>query len=57
MIKIYFIGGLTMSIYQYPLKIEKEIIDQLRIIAENNSRSLNKEIEFAIKQYINSQKK
>jgi hypothetical protein len=54
---ISFIGGLKMSIYQYPLKIEKELIDQLRIIAENNSRSLNKEIEFAIKQYINSQKK
>lgn len=29
-----------MSIYQYPLKIEKEIIDQLRIIAENNSKNI-----------------
>lgn len=44
-----------MAIYQYPLKIEKELIDKLRVIADNNSRSLNKEIEFIIKQYINSQ--
>lgn len=44
-----------MPIYQYPLKIEKELIDKLRVIADNNSRSLNKEIEFIIKQYINSQ--
>jgi hypothetical protein len=44
-----------MAIYQYPLKIEKELIDKLRVIADNNSRSLNKEIEFIIKQYIISQ--
>lgn len=41
-----------MGIYQYPLKIDKEIIDNLRKLAENNSRSLNKEIEFALKQYV-----
>lgn len=40
------------EIYQYPLKIDKEIIDTLRTIAKENSRSVNKEIEYALRQYI-----
>lgn len=44
-----------MSTYQYPLKVPKELIDKLREDANNNSRSLNKHIEFILKQYISSQ--
>ena len=40
------------EIYQYPLKIEKEIIDKIKALAKENSRSVNKEIEFALRQYI-----
>lgn len=39
-------------IAQYPLKIPKEILDAVRQSAEKNSRSVNKEIEFALKQYL-----
>lgn len=46
-----------MAIYQYPLKIDSELIEKLKIIANNNSRSLNKEIEFIIKKYIEEQEK
>lgn len=40
------------EIYQYPLKINKEIMDAVRKSAEDNSRSVNKEIEFILKQYL-----
>lgn len=43
------------KIYQYPLKIDKEIIDQLRIIAKEQGRSLNKQIEFILRQYLQNQ--
>ncbi|AXI27293.1 Arc family DNA-binding protein [Gemella sp. ND 6198] len=43
------------EIYQYPLKIDKELIDKLREIAKENGRSLNKEIEFIIRQYLKEQ--
>lgn len=40
------------KIYQYPLKIDEEIINGVRKSAEENSRSVNKEIEFILKQYL-----
>lgn len=39
------------NIYQYPLKIDKQIIDNIRAFAEVDGRSLNKEIEFILNQY------
>ncbi len=33
----------------YPLRIDKEIMDKFKIIAKNNGRSVNKEIEFILK--------
>lgn len=36
----------------YPLRIDGTIMDKLEIIADNNSRSKNKEIEFALKRYV-----
>ena len=39
-------------IYQYPLKIDKQVIDNIRVFAEQDGRSLNKEIEYILRQYI-----
>lgn len=39
------------NIYQYPLKIDKEVIDNIRVYAELDGRSLNKEIEQILKSY------
>lgn len=39
------------KIYQYPLKIDKQIIDNIRTFAEQDGRSLNKEIEYILRQY------
>ena len=36
----------------YPLRIDGTLMDKLEIIADYNSRSKNKEIEFALKKYI-----
>ena len=40
------------NIYQYPLKVDKELIDSLREIADLEGRSLNKQIEYIIRQYL-----
>lgn len=40
------------NIYQYPLKIDKQVIDNIRVFAEQDGRSLNKEIEYILRQYI-----
>lgn len=39
------------NIYQYPLKIDKQVIDNIRAFAKVDGRSLNKEIEFILNQY------
>ena len=36
----------------YPLRIDEELMEKLKIIAEENSRSVNKEIEYLIKKEI-----
>lgn len=43
--------------YNFPLRLEDELREKLRIIAEQNSRSLNKEIEFLVKQYVSAYEK
>ena len=36
----------------YSLRIDADIMDKMKIIADNNSRSKNKEIEYALKKYV-----
>lgn len=36
----------------YPLRIDEELMEKLKFIANENSRSVNKEIEFAIKRLV-----
>lgn len=36
----------------YPLRIDATIMEKLKIIAENNSRTKNKEIEYALRKYV-----
>ena len=33
----------------YPLRLEKELLEEAKVIAKENGRSLNKEIEFLLK--------
>lgn len=35
----------------YPLRIDKEILEKVKVIARGNGRSLNKEIEIVLRQY------
>lgn len=41
----------------YPLRIDEELMEGIRKIAELNSRSVNKEIEYIIKKRIEEYKK
>ena len=36
----------------YPLRLEKDVMEKSKIIAKENGRSLNKEIEFVLRKYI-----
>ncbi len=36
----------------YPLRIDKEVMADIKILAKENGRSVNKEIEFALKKYV-----
>lgn len=36
----------------YPLRIDKDVMAKMRVVAAINGRSLNKEIEFCLKQVI-----
>lgn len=36
----------------YPLRIDEELMDKLKRIADEHSRSVNKEIEFLIKEAV-----
>ncbi len=41
----------------YPLRIEKEVMDKIRVLAKENGRSINKQIEFSLKQYLAAHEK
>jgi ribbon-helix-helix protein, copG family len=45
------------EIYQYPLKIDAEIMQAIKETAKENGRSVNKEIEFVLRQYLLTQGK
>ena len=36
----------------FSLRISEELLDKVKYIAEKNKRSANKEIEFALEQYV-----
>ena len=40
----------------YPLRVEAETLNKIKDIAKQEGRSLNKQIEYILKQYLNSQK-
>ena len=40
-----------MAIKQYPLKLDEELLEELKALADKNFRSLNKEIEYALTEY------
>ena len=40
----------------FPLRINIELLEKLKVISSDNSRSINKEIEFIIKKYIKNMK-
>ena len=42
------------NIYQYPLKIDRDLMDKLKSIANEEGRSVNKQIEFIIRQFLKS---
>lgn len=42
------------SSYNFPLRLDDTLREKLRYIANENSRSLNKEIEFIVKQYVSN---
>ena len=35
----------------YTLRIDEQVLDNIRVFAEEDGRSLNKEIEYILKQY------
>ena len=38
---------------RFTLRINKELYDQIKFIAEKNKRSLAKQIEYMLEQYVN----
>lgn len=44
------------TINPYPLRIDEELMEELKKLADKHSRSVNKEIEFLIKEAINKEK-
>lgn len=45
------------SSYNFPLRLDDALREKLRYIANENSRSLNKEIEFIVKQHVSNYEK
>lgn len=40
----------------YPLRIDKKVMEELKIIAEQEGRSVNKQIEYIVKKYLDETK-
>lgn len=41
----------------YPLRIDKTIMEKFKVIAKNNGRSINKEIEFVLRGIVSDYEK
>ena len=48
---------MTSQLPKFTLRIPKELLDKMRIIAQNNGRSVNKEIEMVLKVYVKKELK
>ena len=36
----------------YPLRIDDEVMEKIRVVANENGRSVNREIEYVLKQHV-----
>jgi len=45
---------MSEQINPYPLRVDKLIMDKIKHVAKENGRSVNKEIEFALKSVVTS---
>lgn len=43
---------MSSNLPKFTLRVPKELLDKLRVVADEHGRSLNKEIEFIIKKYL-----
>ncbi len=43
---------MTIQENPFPVRIDKDVMNKLRILAKENGRSLNKQIEFSLRQYL-----
>lgn len=41
----------------YPLRLERKVMSKLRVVAKENGRSINKEIEICLKRYLEAYEK
>ena len=41
----------------YPLRLEREVMSKLRVVAKENGRSINNEIEICLKRYVEAYEK
>jgi len=48
---------MTVQSNPFPVRIDKDVLDAIKRLAKENSRSVNGEIEFALKQYVKAMKK
>lgn len=48
---------MSSQLPKFTLRIPKELLDKMRILAQNNGRSVNKEIEMVLKEYTEKQHK
>lgn len=48
---------MSMQANAYPLRIDKSVMDKFKVIAKNNGRSVNKEIEFILKNVVSAYEK
>ena len=41
----------------FPLRLEKPIMDKMRLLAKENGRSINKQIEYSLRKYLDAYEK
>ena len=41
----------------YPLRLERDVMSKLRVVAKENGRSINQEIEICLKRYLEAYEK
>lgn len=48
---------MSLQEYAYPLRVDKTVMEKFKIVAKNNGRSVNKEIEFIMKNIVSEYEK